>query len=184
VCCRCDARNVGYCFSSSAADSAAVCVPCNAKPRPVCMLFAADARPTPWSCRWRHLASTGVWVDNCVFWDLCYLTFVLHSVFGRIVKVSRVNCRFIIVHRRKHASNALPLPVSWRWSPLARSFSQAFIEHCKTTDTGWCIRRYACLLPQLLPGTHSSLTTEGGLRLSRFCAEVVYPSKDGHPSRH
>ena len=31
------------------------------------------------------------------------------------------------------------------------------------------ITRYACLLPQLSPGTHSGLTvtTEGGLRLSR-----------------
>jgi len=47
------------------------------------------------------------------------------------------------------------------------STSQAFSEHCETTDMGWCITRYACLLPQLSPGTHSSLTTEGGLELSR-----------------
>ena len=40
-------------------------------------------------------------------------------------------------------------------------------EHCETTDTGWCITRYASLLPQLLLSTHSSLTTEGKLRLSR-----------------
>ena len=59
---------------------------------------------------------------------------------------------------------------------------QAFSEHCKTMDTGWCITRYACLLPQLLLGTHSSLTTEGGEGGSgrvdlgaRFCTEVVYP---------
>ena len=72
-----------------------------------------------------------------------------------------------IADRREHASNALPLPVSRRWSLLASPFSQAFSEYWKTTDTGWCITRYACLLPQLSPGTHSSLTTEGGLRLSR-----------------
>jgi len=40
-------------------------------------------------------------------------------------------------------------------------------EHCETTDTGWCIMRYACLLPQLSPGTQSSLTTEVGVKLSR-----------------
>ena len=40
-------------------------------------------------------------------------------------------------------------------------------EHCETTDTGWCITWYACLLSQLSSDTHSSLTTEGGLRLSR-----------------
>jgi len=41
-------------------------------------------------------------------------------------------------------------------------------EHCETTYTGWCITRYACLLPQLSPGTYFSPTTEGGrLKLSR-----------------
>ena len=34
-------------------------------------------------------------------------------------------------------------------------------------DTGWCVTRHACLLPQLSPCTHFSLTTEGGIRLSR-----------------
>ena len=64
------------------------------------------------------------------------------------------------VHRRRHASNVLPLPVSLRWSPLASPFSQAFSEHCETTGMDWCITQYACLLPQLSPGTHSSLTTD------------------------
>jgi len=49
------------------------------------------------------------------------------------------------------------------------------------------VYRAICLFtPQLLQPTYSSLTTEGGLRLSIglgawFCAEVVYPSKYGHP---
>ena len=47
------------------------------------------------------------------------------------------------------------------------SLQPGISEHCETTDTGWCITRYAYLLSQLSPGTHSSLTTEGGLRLSR-----------------
>jgi len=51
---------------------------------------------------------------------------------------------------------------------------QAFSEHCETMDTGWCITRYACLLPQLLLGTHSSLTTEGGLRMSRHGCLVLH----------
>jgi len=38
--------------------------------------------------------------------------------------------------------------------------SQAFSEHCETTDTGY-ITRYAGLLRQLSPDTHSSLPTEG-----------------------
>ena len=38
---------------------------------------------------------------------------------------------------------------------------QPGIRHCKTTDTGWRIMRYACLFPQLLLGTHSGLTTDG-----------------------
>jgi len=40
-------------------------------------------------------------------------------------------------------------------------------EHCKTADAGYCIMRCACLLPQLLLGTHSSLPTEDGIRLNR-----------------
>jgi len=40
-------------------------------------------------------------------------------------------------------------------------------------DTGWCITRHACLLPQLSPGTHFSLTTEGGIRLSRSACLVL-----------
>ena len=56
---------------------------------------------------------------------------------------------------------------STRGSDLRNSLQPGISEHNETTDTGWCITRYACLLPQLSPGTHSSLTTEGGLRLSR-----------------
>ena len=69
-------------------------------------------------------------------------------------------------HRREHTSNVLPLTVSL----LASPFSQVVSEHCETTDTGLCITtkchvnlfvynnnnnnmQYACLLPQLSPGT-------------------------------
>ena len=38
--------------------------------------------------------------------------------------------------------------------------SQAFNEHCETTDTG-CITRYACLLLQLTPGTHPAWADSG-----------------------
>jgi len=52
-------------------------------------------------------------------------------------------------------------------------------EHCETTDTGVsrCTTRYACLVPHLSPDTHSSLTTEGGLRLSRPGCLVLH--RDG-----
>jgi len=50
---------------------------------------------------------------------------------------TEVKYRWIFTaHRRKHASDALPLPVRRRWSPLASSFSQAFSKHCEVTDTG------------------------------------------------
>ena len=50
---------------------------------------------------------------------------------------------------------------------------------------GWCITRYACLLPQLTPGTYSASAGSGWVGLGTwFRAEVVYPSKDGHPRRH
>jgi len=46
----------------------------------------------------------------------------------------------------------------------------------------WC----ACLLPQLLPGTHSSLTTDGGLRLIRpgclfLCRGGLAVQRRSHP---
>ena len=53
--------------------------------------------------------------------------------------------------------------------------------HCKTTDTRLCI---TCLLTSsAFAGYSYRLPTEGWLRLCA-CAEVVYPSKDGHPPRH
>jgi len=62
----------------------------------------------------------------------------------------------------------LSLPVGWCWSLLASPFSQAPVtKHCRTTDSGRFIMRCACLLPQLSPGTHSSLPADGRLRLSR-----------------
>ena len=83
---------------------------------------------------------------------------LLETAFGRTLlrKVYTVNAAICIAHRHEHVSNALPLPVSRRWSPLA-SRQPGISEHCETTDTGWCVMRYACLLPQLSPGTHSSL---------------------------
>ena len=45
---------------------------------------------------------------------------------------------------------------------------------------------YSCLLPQLSPGTHSSLTMDGQLMLSRpgcwFCTEVVHLSTQASPT--
>ena len=45
--------------------------------------------------------------------------------------------------------------------------------HCDTMDTGYRIVQYACLLLQLSLGTHSSLPTEGGLRL-RLVKPVIW----------
>jgi len=85
----------------------------------------------------------------------------------------------------RSASNALPLPIRWCWSPLP-VLQPGTSKHCNTTDTGWCITQYACLLPQLSPGTHSSLTMDGQLMLSRpgcwFCTEVVHLSTQASPT--
>ena len=83
-----------------------------------------------------------------------------------------------------HASDALPLPVSRLWSPLASLFSQVISEHCETTNTGWCIT--PVYSPRRSPGrpTYSSLpqrARSGWVGLGVwFRPEVVYPSKDGH----
>jgi len=57
---------------------------------------------------------------------------------------------------------------------VSQPYSQASANTARPRDTGWCITRYACLLPQCTPGTHSSL---GRLRLSSlgawFRAELV-----------
>ena len=71
-----------------------------------------------------------------------------------------------IAHRRKTPIMSYCFPyvsVDLRKPAIQPGIS----EHCETTDTGWCIAQYACSLAQLLPGTHSSLTTEDGLTLSR-----------------
>jgi len=64
------------------------------------------------------------------------------------------------------ASNVLPLPVHRCWSPQA---SPPARYQRTLRDHGYRLAYHAiCLFtPQLLPGTHSSLITEGRLRLSR-----------------
>jgi len=69
------------------------------------------------------------------------------------VQVTDSKLWICIAHCREHASNAVPLPVSRRWSPLASPFSQAFSKQLKTMDTGWCVTRCACLLSQLSSGS-------------------------------
>jgi len=90
---------------------------------------------------------------------------------GRVQPKVKKNAVICIAHSRKHASNTLPIP--------HKSALISASQPPATTDTGWCITRYACLLPQLLPGTHSSLTTEGRLRLSR--PGCLVPRRGGLP---
>jgi len=78
-----------------------------------------------------------------------------------------------ITHRREHASNALTLPVRRRWCPLPSPQ-----PHWPVYHTMWL------LLPHLSLGTHFANPQRNGsgwVHLGAwFCAEVVYPSKDGH----
>jgi len=57
-------------------------------------------------------------------------------------------------------------------------YSQVSAKTVRQCDTGWCITRYACLLPRLSPGTHSRL---GRLRLSR--PGCLAPRRGGLPVR-
>ena len=79
------------------------------------------------------------------------------------------------------ASNALPLPVSWRWSPLVSPFSQAFSKHYETTDTGWFIsvsRDMLGYFPSfrrvLMAAFHRGLSSPG----------CLVPHRGGAPIRH
>jgi len=86
-----------------------------------------------------------------------------------------------IAHRRKTPIMSYCFPyvsVDLRKPAIQPGIS----EHCETTDTGWCIAQYACSLAQLLPGTHSSLTTEDGLTLSRPGCLVL--RRSGLPVTH
>jgi len=65
-------------------------------------------------------------------------------------------------------SNVLLLPVSRHWSLLASPFSKAICEHCESTDTGWCITWYACLLPQLSAATILSQTVYNDHQIQQF----------------
>jgi len=87
----------------------------------------------------------------------------------------------------RSASNALPLPVRRHWSPQASPTAR----HRRTLrDCRYRLVYHAvCLFTApAFAGYSSSLTTEAGSGWvglgDWFCAEVVYPSKDGHPPRH
>ena len=61
-------------------------------------------------------------------------------------------------------------------------------EHCETTDTSQYIMQYARFSPsfrRVLIPAYPQRVGSGWVGLGAwFCAEVVYPSKDGHQSRH
>ena len=93
----------------------------------------------------------------------------LRKPFQSKVKVKKVKYVDLYSASSRSTSNARLLPSSHKLGLIFASQpnSQAFSEHCEITDTGWCITQYVCLLSQLSPGTHSSLTSGGRLRLSR-----------------
>jgi len=87
--------------------------------------------------------------------------------------------------------NALPFPV---YTSALISVKLAVQPATSTTlqDHGYgLVYRAKCLFtPLAFAGYSFQLTHKKWLRLSIdmgacwFCAEVIYPSKDGHPSRH
>jgi len=76
----------------------------------------------------------------------------------KVFTVSKLNV-VCVAHRRVHASNALPLPVRRRWSPLPspsvrhqptlQDHGYGLVYHARLDDVG----DYACLLSQLSLGT-------------------------------
>jgi len=81
-------------------------------------------------------------------------------------------------------SNALPLPVSRRWSPQANPTAKHSANTVRPRIQVGASRN----MPVYSPGHARYSLSLGRLRLSRpgawFCAEVVYLSKDGHTPRH
>jgi len=108
----------------------------------------------------------------------CSASFTVWSLFAIHCSVSFTvwsKVKICIAHHCEHASDALPLPVSRCWSLLASLCSQALAPHYKTRD-----------VPVYCPSFRKVLITacqrvgSGWLDLRAwFCAEVVYPSKDG-----
>jgi len=86
------------------------------------------------------------------------------------------------------AFNALPLPVRQRWSPQANPFSQASANTAKPqirADVSRDMPVYSPSFRQVLIPAYPQRAGSGWVGLGDWsCAEVVYPSKDGHPPRH
>jgi len=84
----------------------------------------------------------------------------------------------------RSASNALPLPVSWRWSPLANPTARHSANTARPQIRVGVSRDMPVYSPAYA-GYSFSLGRPGWVGLGAwFRAEMVYPSKDGHPPRH
>ena len=106
-----------------------------------------------------------------------------------VIQWSKVNAAICIAHRREHAFNALPLPASRCWSPLASPFSQLGNQRT-LRDHGYGLVYHAICL--FTPPVFARYSFQPAHRAGSdwvglgawFRAEVVYLSKDGHPPRH
>ena len=109
--------------------------------------------------------------DSCLTFAA---TQVMTSLSWLIYTLSSLKWTWIcIVHRREHASNVLPLPVSRRWSPQASASARhqwTLQDHCHAM----------CLftLPTFA-GYSFQHATDGGLRLSR--PGCLVPHRGGLP---
>jgi len=94
------------------------------------------------------------------------------------VSKSKVNAAICIAHRREHASNALPLPVSRRWSPLAShqpGIQRTLWDHGHRAGMSCDMPVYFHSFRQVL----IIACTEGRLRLSR--PGCLVPRRGGLP---
>ena len=87
-----------------------------------------------------------------------YIASTTGWIVGRSVKVKYVD---LYSASLRIASNALPLPRKSALISASHTDSQASANTVRPRDTGWCITRYACLLPRPTPGTHSAWAGSG-----------------------
>jgi len=103
---------------------------------------------------------------------------------------NKANAAICIAHRHEHASNALLLPASRRWSPLA-SHQSGIQDDSVNTARPRARAGVSRNMPVYFPGCRQVLipacteADSGWVGLGAWLrAEVVYSFKDSHPARH
>jgi len=131
------------------------------------------------------LSSLWQW-SSCIFNLHFFLKFLFpfSCVLCSIKVKSKRKVKYVYLYSALSRSNALPFPVNRRWSPQANPTARhqrILRDHVIRVSVLCDMPVY----PLATPGTHSAWAGSGWVGLGAwFRAEVVYPSKDGHPPGH